>query len=476
MRVPRSFAALAIIAACQLMVVLDGTVVYVALPKIQADLGFSTAGLSWVVNAYTLAFGGLLLLGGRAGDILGQRRVFVAGIALFGLASLAGGLAEAEWFLLAARTAQGVGAALAAPSALALIPANFAEGPPRTRAIGVYTAVAAAGGAVGLIVGGLLSDWASWRWVLFINVPVAAAVVLAAPAAIRETPRRPGHFDLAGALTSTAGMTGLVYGLIRASAEGWRDPLALAALGVAALLLAGFVVREARASQPILPLRLFADRTRAAGFATMLVFPAAMFGMFFFLTQFLQQGHGYSALRTGFAFLPLTLLVLASSTLAARLIPRFGTTGLAATGASITTAGLVWVAQIGPDTGYAAGVLGPVLLFGLGAGLLFAPLTTAILGGVAPSDSGAAASLLNAMQQVGGALGLAVLVAVASSDGVAGMARVFWVAALFTAAAVALSIGARRPVAPAQPSANAQLAPDVNTPPGGRTRSPLGKG
>jgi EmrB/QacA subfamily drug resistance transporter len=476
MRAPRSSAALAIIAACQLMVVLDGTVVYVALPKIQTDLGFSTAGLSWVVNAYTLAFGGLLLLGGRAGDILGQRRVFVAGIALFGLASLAGGLAEAEWFLLAARTVQGVGAALAAPSALALIPANFAEGPPRTRAIGVYTAVAAAGGAVGLIVGGLLSDWASWRWVLFINVPVAAAVVLAAPVAIRETPRRPGHFDLAGALTSTAGMTSLVYGLIRASADGWRDPLALAALGAAAPLLAAFVVREARASQPILPLRLLADRTRAAGFATMLVFPAAMFGMFFFLTQFLQQVHGYSALRAGFAFLPLTLLVLASSTLAARLIPRFGTTPLAATGAAVTTAGLVWVAQISPETGYTNGILGPVLLFGLGAGLLFAPLTTAILGGVEPADSGAAASLLNAMQQVGGALGLAVLVAVASSGGVAGMARAFWVAAIFTAAAAVLSIVARpRPVAAAETSASAQLAPDVNTPPGGRTRSTLGK-
>jgi EmrB/QacA subfamily drug resistance transporter len=475
MRASRSSAALALIAACQLMVVLDGTVVYVALPKIQADLGFSTTGLSWVVNAYTLAFGGLLLLGGRAGDILGQRRVFVAGIALFGLASLAGGLADAEWFLLAARTAQGVGAALAAPSALALIPANFAEGAPRTRAIGVYTAVAAAGGAVGLIVGGLLSDWASWRWVLFINVPVAAAVVLAAPMAIRETPLRPGHFDLAGALTSTAGMTSLVYGLIRASADGWSDTVALVALGAAMPLLVGFVVREARASQPILPLRLLADRTRAAGFATMLVFPAAMFGMFFFLTQFLQQVHGYSALRTGFAFLPLTLLVLASSALATRMVPRFGTTRLATTGAAVTTAGLVWVAQISPETGYATGVLGPVLLFGLGAGLLFAPLTTAILSGVAPADSGAAASLLNAMQQVGGALGLAVLVTVAASSatGVEGMARAFWVAALFTAAAAVLSVVARPRAAAV--SANAQFASNVNTPPGGRTRSPLGK-
>ncbi|GAA4709094.1 MFS transporter [Phytohabitans rumicis] len=433
----RSVAALAIIAACQLMVVLDGTVVYVALPKIQADLGFSTANLSWVVNAYTLAFGGLLLLGGRAGDILGHRRIFVAGIALFGLASLAGGLATAEWLLLAARTAQGVGAALAAPTALALIPANFDEGPARTRAIGVYTAVAAAGGAVGLILGGVLSDWASWRWVLFINVPIALAVLLAAPAAIRETPRRPGHFDLAGALASTGGMTALVYGLIRTSAP------ALAAAGV---LLIVFLLREARARQPILPLRLLADRTRAAGYATMLAFPAAMFGMFFFLTQFLQQTHEYSALRTGFAFLPLTLLVLVSSALAAKLIPRFGASPLAATGAAVVTAGMLWVAQISPDTDYATGVLGPVVLFGLGAGLLFAPLTGAILSGVEPADSGAAASLLNAMQQVGGALGLAVLVTVAdtASTPIDGMSRAFWVAAAFTATAAILALIARR--------------------------------
>jgi EmrB/QacA subfamily drug resistance transporter len=427
------------------MVVLDGTVVYVALPKIQAELGFTPTGLSWVVNLYTLAFGGLLLLGGRAGALLGQRRVFVAGIALFGVASLAGGLATAEWALLAARTAQGIGAALAAPSALALIPANFAEGPARTRAIGVYTAVAASGAALGLILGGVLSDWASWRWVLFINVPIAVAVVLVAPGSVRETPRLPGRLDLAGALTSTGGMVALVYGLIRASTEGWGDPFVLASFVVALVLLGSFVMVEARARQPIVALRLFANRGRSAALLVMLAFPAAMFGMFFFLTQFLQQVHGYGAIRTGFAFLPMTTLILLASTAAIRLLPRVGAAALGATGAASATAGMVWLAQISPETGYVDGVLGPVLLLGLGAGLLFPSLTTAILGGVTPEDSGTVASLLNALQQVGGALGLSVLVAVASAptDPIDGMAHAFWVAAVFTTCAVALSLTAR---------------------------------
>jgi EmrB/QacA subfamily drug resistance transporter len=428
------------------MVVLDGTVVYVALPKIQADLGFTPTGLSWVVNLYTLAFGGLLLLGGRAGGLLGQRRVFVAGIALFGVASLAGGLATAEWALLAARTVQGVGAALAAPSALALIPANFEEGPARTRAIGVYTAVAASGAALGLILGGVLSDWASWRWVLFINVPIAVAVVLVAPGSVRETPRLPGRLDLAGALTSTGGMIALVYGLIRASTKGWTDPAVLATLVAAVVLLGSFIMVEARARQPIVPLRLFANHGRSGALLVMLAFPAAMFGMFFFLTQFLQQTHGYSAIRTGFAFLPMTTLILLASAAAIRLLPRVGAAALAATGAASATAGMVWLAQISSETGYAAGVLGPVLLLGLGAGLLFPSLTTAILGGVTPEDSGTVASLLNALQQVGGALGLAVLVTVATAptDPIDGMSHAFWVAAIFTTCAVALSLTARR--------------------------------
>jgi len=443
----RRGAVLAIIAACQLMVVLDSTVVYVALPKIQADLGFTASGLSWVVSSYALAFGGLLLLGGRAGDILGQRWVFVTGIAVFGLASLVGGLATAQWSLLAARTVQGVGAALAAPSALALIPANFEEGPARTRAVGVYTAVTASGTALGLILGGVLSDWASWRWVLLINVPIAVAVVVIAAVAVRETPRRTGHFDIVGALTSTTGMIALVYGLTRASTDGWGDPVVLTALAGAVALVGTFLVVEVRVRQPIVPLRLFAGRARASALVTMLLFPAAMFGMFFFLTQFLQQTHGYGALRTGFAFLPMTILILASSALAVRLLPRVGVPRLAAAGGVVTTAGMVWLAQISRDSGYAEGILGPVLLFGAGAGLVFAPLTTSILSRVEPAESGAAASLLNTMQQVGGALGLAVLVTVATSarTPIDGMSRAFWVASALTATAVVLALVNRRP-------------------------------
>ncbi|MEV7630389.1 MFS transporter [Actinoplanes sp. NPDC089786] len=443
----RPGAVLAIIAACQLMVVLDSTVVYVALPKIQADLGFTATGLSWVITSYTLAFGGLLLLGGRAGDILGQRRVFVTGIAVFGLASLVGGLATAQWSLLAARTMQGVGAALAAPSVLALIPANFEEGPARTRAVGVYTAVAASGAALGLILGGVLSDWASWRWVLLINVPIAVAVVVIAPVVARETPRRAGHFDIVGALASTAGMIALVYGLTRAATEGWGDPVVATALAGAVALLGAFLVVEIRVRQPIVPLRLFTDRARASAFLTLLLFPAAMFGMFFFLTQFLQLTHGYGALQTGFAFLPMTILLLASSALAVRLLPRVGVPRLAASGGVVVTAGMVWLAQISPDSGYAEGILGPVLLFGAGAGLVFAPLTMSVLSRVEPAESGAAASLLNAMQQVGGALGLAVLVTVATSATVPidGMSRAFWVASAFTATAVVLALVNRRP-------------------------------
>lgn len=443
----RRGAVLAIIAACQLMMVLDSTVVYVALPKIQADVGFTASGLSWVVNSYTLAFGGLLLLGGRAGDILGQRRVFVTGIAVFGLASLVGGIATADWSLLAARTVQGVGAALAAPSALALIPANFGEGPARTRAVGVYTAVAASGAALGLILGGVLSDWASWRWILLINVPIAVAVVVIAPMVVQETPRRSGHFDIAGALASTAGMIALVYGLTRAAIDGWGDPVVVTALAGAVALLGLFLVAEVRVQQPIVPLRLFADKARASAFLTLVLFPAAMFGMFFFLTQFLQQTHGYGALRTGLAFLPMTILLLASSAVAVRLLPRVGVPRLAAAGGVVVTAGMVWLAQISSDSGYAEGILGPVLLFGAGAGLVFTPLTMSILSGVEPAESGAASSLLNAMQQVGGALGLAVLVTVATPAIVPidGMSRAFWVASAFTATAVVLALVHRRP-------------------------------
>jgi len=302
-RYGRPGVALAIMLSAQLMIILDMTVVNIALPHIQASLNFSATSLSWVLNGYTLTSGGLLLLGGRAGDILGRRRMFMAGISVFTLASLAGGLATTPGVLLAARALQGVGGAFAAPAVLALIVTSFPEGRERTRALGIYMGVITGGSSLGLVLGGVITEWLSWRWVLFINVPIGLAVVAVAPRFVAETPRLPGRFDLAGALTATAGVTALVYGFIRAAAEGWTDHLTLAAFGVAAVLLTLFVITETRARQPITPLRLFADVSRAGSFIARLLLIAGMFGVFFFLTQFLQKIMGFSPLRAGVAFL-----------------------------------------------------------------------------------------------------------------------------------------------------------------------------
>jgi EmrB/QacA subfamily drug resistance transporter len=404
--------ALTVIAASQLMVVLDATIVNIALPHIQQALHFSTTSLSWVLNAYTLAFGGLLLLGGRAGDILGRRRVFISGILLFTLASFLGGLATSPGWLLAARALQGVGGAIASPTALALITTNFAEGPERNRAFGVFGAVAVAGGSIGLIAGGMLTSWLSWRWVLFVNVPIGILLALVAPLYISESERQPGRFDLAGALSSTAGMTALVYGFIRAAQQGWSDPGTVGSFAAAAVLLAAFLSIETRTRQPITPLHMFRDRNRAGAYGIMLGLAAAMFGVFFFLTLFVQNVLGYSPLRAGFSFLPITAAIVTTSQFAARSLPRLGPRRLMATGAALAAAGLAWLTQVSASSGYLDGVLGPMLLFGLGMGLLFVPLTIVAVSGVAPRESGAASSLLNVMQQVGGSLGLSILVTV----------------------------------------------------------------
>jgi EmrB/QacA subfamily drug resistance transporter len=407
--------ALAIVLGAQLMIILDLTVVNIALPSIAHGLAFSSAGLSWVLNAYTLTFGGLLLLGGRAGDILGRRQVFMAGIALFTAASLAGGLAQSPGWLLAARAAQGAGGAFASPAVLAMITASFADGRERARALGIYTAVVMGGGSLGLVLGGVITEWVSWRWVLFINVPIGVLVVLASPLFLPETSRQPGHFDLAGALTSTAGMASLVYGIIRAASDGWGDTVALSAFAAAAILLAGFLYRESRAAQPITPLRLFADRRRAGSYLTRLLLVAGMFGMFFFLTQLVQDILRFSPLRAGVSFLPLTAALLGVSQLSSRLVSRFRPWTLMVAGLLPVVAGMTWLSRISPDTGYLAGILGPMLLIGTGMGVVFVPLTMASLSGVRPEDSGAASSMVNVMQQVGGSLGLAVLVTAFSS-------------------------------------------------------------
>jgi EmrB/QacA subfamily drug resistance transporter len=443
---------LAVIVTCQLMVVLDATVVFVALPKIQHSLHFSTTGLSWVGNIYSLVFGGLLLLGGRAGDVLGRRRVFVTGIAVFTLASLAGGFAGSAGWLLAARAVQGAGAALAAPSALALIATNFAEGTERNRALSIFSATSSAGASIGLILGGMLTDWASWRWVLFINVPVGAVVLLLAPRFLDETERHRGRLDLAGALTSVTGMVALVYAFIRAADAGWGDGLTIAAFATGVLLLGAFVAVETRAAQPVVPLRLFADRARAASYLDMLLLAAAMFGMFFFLVQFLQNLAGFSPLRAGLAFLPMTLPLFAVARLAPRLVARFGARPLMLTGLPLIAAGMAWLTRLSATSGYVSGALGPMMLFGVGAGLVFLPLTVTILSGVRREDSGAASGMLQTMQQVGGALGMAVLVSVfgtASHHGgvVHGTDTAFGVATVFAVVALLVSAAFVRPKA-----------------------------
>jgi EmrB/QacA subfamily drug resistance transporter len=402
--------ALAIVLGAQLMIILDMTVVNIALPSIANGLHFSATGLSWVLNAYTLTFGGLLLLGGRAGDILGRRQVFMAGIALFTAASLAGGLAQTGGWLLAARAAQGVGGAFASPAVLAMITASFADGRERARALGIYTAVVMGGGSLGLVLGGVITEWVSWRWVLFVNVPIGIVVVLAAPLFLTETERQPGHFDLVGALTSTAGMTSLVYGIIRAASDGWSNQVALGAFAAAVILLALFVVRESRARQPITPLRLFAHRGRAGSYVARLLIVAGMFGMFFFLTQFVQDILHFSPLRAGISFLPMTAALFAVSRLSPRLVSRFDPKVLMVVGMLPVVAGMTWLSRISVGTDYLSGVLGPMLLLGAGMGVVFVPLTMASLEGVQPEDSGAASSMVNVMQQVGGSLGLAILV------------------------------------------------------------------
>ncbi|MFF1446666.1 MFS transporter [Streptomyces sp. NPDC058274] len=394
------------------MVGVDSTVVNVALPDIQRDLNFTPTGLSWVLNAYTLAFGGLLLLGGRVGDIAGRRRTLTAGVLLFALASLLGGLATADGWLLAARALQGVGAALTAPSTLALITTNFPEGPRRHHALGIYTSMASIGASIGLVLGGMLTSWASWRWALLINVPIGIGVALALPRFVAETRRHAGRFDAAGALTGTTGMTSLVYAFIRVSEHGWTDTQSLLGFSTAAALLTGFALIESRADQPIMPLRLFRSRNRAGGYAGVLLLPAGMFGAFYFLTLLTQQALGYGPLRAGFAFLPMTLAIFATLRFVPRLLQRHGAKPLLLTGMTLIVAAGGWLWRLEPGDGYVTGLLGPMILMGLGVGMSFMPLNATILAAVAPRDAGAASGLLQTLQWLGGTLGLSVLVTV----------------------------------------------------------------
>jgi EmrB/QacA subfamily drug resistance transporter len=410
--------ALVVIATAQLMVVLDATIVNVALPHIQQALGFSGSGLEWVVNAYAVTFGGLLLLGGRAGDILGRRRVFIFGLLLFSAASLLGGFANSEAWLLTARAVQGVGGAVIAPTALALITTNFPEGGERNRAFGVYAAMAGAGSAVGLLLGGILTTYASWRWVLFVNVPIGIVVAAAAPRVLAESPRRPGRVDVAGAVTGTGGVALLVYGLSKAATgqdgvSHWGDAQVLVSLVASVVLLVAFVLIEMRTSHPLLPMRVLADRNRSGAYLIMLCVSTGLFGLFFFLTLFIQTVLGYSAIRSGIAYLPFAVGVVVASALASQLMPRFGPRPLIVAGSAMVAGGMFWFSRLTEHAGYASQLLGPQLVSSFGLGLVFVPLALVALHNVADQDSGVASSLLNTAQQVGGAIGLAVLGTVA---------------------------------------------------------------
>ena len=406
--------ALIVIATAQLMVILDSAIVNVALPHIQRALGFSGSGLEWVVTAYAITFGGLLLLGGRSGDLLGRKKIFIAGLLLFSVASLFGGFATSEAWLLIARAAQGVGGAMVAPTALALITTTFPEGSQRNRAMGVYAAMSGGGAAIGLIAGGLLTTYLSWRWVMFVNVPIGIVTAILAGYVLSESTRRRGRFDLPGAITATAGVALLVYGLSNASTDQagvshWTDTKVLASLAASVVLLATFALIESRSRHALMPLRILENRSRTGAYVLMLFLATAMFGVFFFLTIFVQEVLGYSALRSGVAFLPFAVMVVLMSGVVSQIIGRIGARPFMIAGSAIAAVGMYWFSHLTVHSQYVSGLLGPMLVTSTGLGMLFVPLSLVALNKVRNEDSGIASSLLNTGQQVGGAIGLAAL-------------------------------------------------------------------
>ena len=425
--------ALALICIAQLMVVLDATIANIALPYIQADLDFSPTALPWVVTAYALTFGGFLLLGGRSGDLFGRRRAFVFGLSLFAVASLVGGFAQNEAMLLGSRAVQGLGAAFASPNALALITTTFAPGPKRSRAFAVYAMMSGLGAAVGLLLGGWLTgsdisvlgyDVHGWRLTFFINVPIGVLAALAAPRLLMESDRHRGRLDIPGAVTATAGLLALVYGISRAGerSHGWGDTWTLVSLGIGVALLGVFWLLERRTPQPLLPGRILADRNRAASYVTMMLIPAAMFTMFFFLTLVLQDVMGESPMHTGLMFLPFSITMIIAATQVSRLVQRVDPGKLAGVGAGIAAVAVFGFSRmpydatlpgLSVDINYWTHVFPFIVLMPIGMALVFIPTTMSVLHGVRPQDSGIASGVLNTMQQVGGALGLATLSTVA---------------------------------------------------------------
>jgi EmrB/QacA subfamily drug resistance transporter len=410
--------ALALLAVTQFVIVIDASIVNVALPSIGAHLHFSRDDLSWVVNAYTLTFGGFLLLGGRMADLLGRRRMFMIGLIVFALASLTGGLAQSEGWLIAARAVQGLGGALVSPAALSIITTTFAEGAERNRALGVWGSVAGAGGAAGVLLGGILTSGLSWRWVLFVNVPIALVAAVLAPRTLRESRGREGAtaFDIPGAVTVTAGLALLVYAVVDAVTAGWGSTATILRLAGAVLLLVAFVAIELRTEAPLMPFSIFRLRTLRGANAVGLLTGMSLYAMFFFISLYLQDVLGYSPIRTGVSYLPLAVGIIVSAGLASQLVTRIGFKVPMVMGMLLICAGLVWFAQVpGHGGSFGADVLGPSLLAALGLGFTFVPVTIAAVTGTRPHEAGLASGLINTSQQIGGALGLAILATVANS-------------------------------------------------------------
>ncbi|MDA0168510.1 MFS transporter [Solirubrobacter taibaiensis] len=406
---------LALILTGYLLVLLDVSILMAALPQIDADLGFSPTGLSWAQNAYTLTFGGLLLLGARVGDLLGRRRTFMLGIGVFTAASLAVGLAPSPAWMITARAAQGVGAAALAPATLALLAANFPEGPERMRAMAAYGALAGVGTAAGLLLGGVLTTTLSWRYGFLLNVPVGIAAIIAAPRLLEETERHAARLDFVGALSSTLGATAVVFGIVHSADVGWTAPTTVATVAAGLVLLVGFLVNQARQEQPLLPLRLFADRRRAGAYGARFLFNGALVSFFFFMTQYLQGVAGFSALEAGLAFLPVTAAVIVAATVTARL--RVSSHWLAVAGCAGMLIGTAWVSRVGMDTHYLLGIAVPMVIFGFGQGLGLSSLTTAGMAGVEPRDASVAGGLVNVSHHLGGAVGVGILVTVFAAAG-----------------------------------------------------------
>ncbi|MDX3228678.1 MFS transporter [Streptomyces sp. ME19-01-6] len=432
---------LGVLLSCQLVIILDVTVMNVALPRIRSDLNFSATGLSWVIDAYTLAFGGLLLLSGRAGDLFGRRRMFMAGVALFTVASLIGGLAPSAGWLIVARVAQGIGAAMAGPNALALLTTIFTEPKARMRALALYSGMASAGFAIGLIVGGLLTEWLGWRAVLFINVPLAGPAAVLAFRYVPVVPRQQARLDLPGALTATTGVAALVYGFIRTASHGGVDATAGLSLLAGGVMLVAFLMIERRSAQPLLPLVLFVDRNRAAAYTNVFLGYMASMSMFFFLSLYMQDVRGMGPLRTGFAFLPTAVLMFAMIRSVPRLLRRFGPKPVTMTGTVSMVAGLVLLTQLTTHTAYFPLLFVATVLMGCGTGLGLMPLSVIIMANVPSSAAGAAGGALQTIQQAGASLGLAILTAVfgAASRDVTGApqrAMVNGITAAFAAAVV----------------------------------------